>query len=293
MRPSGGWTSCRERHARPRLAGRGPGPNEPGLVAFTLASNALGTVTPAAEIVRRARARRRAGGGGRRCTSRRTSRSTFAALGVDLLFTSPYKYFGPHLGRGVRPARAARTWPPYRVRPPPDGLPDRWEPERSATRPWPDWSRPSTTSAVWAEFGDDGLRDRGGGGDSARSRAYEGALTRRFLAGLAGIPGLTVYGIADPGRVERADPNVRGADRRHDAPRRGGGAGPARGLRLGRELLRAVDHGTARPGGVGGRRPDRVLPLQHGRTRSTACVAELADVARDRADCLARRTPGE
>ena len=40
-----------------------------------------------------------------------------AALGVDLLLCSPYKFFGPHLGLAFGREELLRAWRPYKVRP--------------------------------------------------------------------------------------------------------------------------------------------------------------------------------
>jgi selenocysteine lyase/cysteine desulfurase len=40
-----------------------------------------------------------------------------AALGVDVLLCSPYKFFGPHLGLAFGRAELLERWRPYKVRP--------------------------------------------------------------------------------------------------------------------------------------------------------------------------------
>ena len=40
-----------------------------------------------------------------------------AALGVDVLICSPYKFFGPHLGLAFGRAELLERWRPYKVRP--------------------------------------------------------------------------------------------------------------------------------------------------------------------------------
>jgi selenocysteine lyase/cysteine desulfurase len=42
-----------------------------------------------------------------------------AAMGVDVLICSPYKYFGPHLGLAFARREVAEGWRPYKVRPAP------------------------------------------------------------------------------------------------------------------------------------------------------------------------------
>jgi selenocysteine lyase/cysteine desulfurase len=50
-----------------------------------------------------------------------------AALGCDALVTSPYKWYGPHAGVLWIAADLRRELTPYKVRPAPDGPPERWE----------------------------------------------------------------------------------------------------------------------------------------------------------------------
>lgn len=68
-------------------------------------------------------------------------------------------------------------------------------------------------ASVGDRFGDPAPVD--GGGRRARVvaamtaiEAYERTLSARLLAGLSRIPGLTVYGIADPARVVERTPTV-------------------------------------------------------------------------------------
>ena len=89
------------------------------VVAFPLASNALGTMPDAARVVE---------------LVHRTGALAWAdavhyaphgpidvaALGVDVLLCSPYKFFGPHLGLAFGREELLRSWRPYKVRPVPD-----------------------------------------------------------------------------------------------------------------------------------------------------------------------------
>ena len=88
----------RRRDARPRPRSTRPSPSARRLVAFTLASNAVGH-DHAGRRARRA-ARRRPGRSSRAtaCTSRSTARSTSTASAPTCVACSPYKIFGPHLG---------------------------------------------------------------------------------------------------------------------------------------------------------------------------------------------------
>lgn len=80
------------------------------IVAFTLASNALGTMPDARRISDLAHA---AGAlawadGVHYAPHRRLDRE---ALGLDVLLCSPYKFFGPHLGVAAIRHDLARSWP--------------------------------------------------------------------------------------------------------------------------------------------------------------------------------------
>jgi selenocysteine lyase/cysteine desulfurase len=86
------------------------------VVAFPLASNAVGTVTDAPRIAALAHE------AGAIAWADAVhfgphGRIDVAALGVDVLVCSPYKFFGPHLGVAFGRAELLRRWRPYKVRP--------------------------------------------------------------------------------------------------------------------------------------------------------------------------------
>jgi cysteine desulfurase family protein (TIGR01976 family) len=89
------------------------------VVAFPLASNALGTVPDAARVVELAHA---AGALAWVDAVHYGPHGPIdvGALGVDVLLCSPYKFFGPHLGLAYGRADLLRSWRPYKVRPVPD-----------------------------------------------------------------------------------------------------------------------------------------------------------------------------
>lgn len=187
------------------------------VVAFTLASNAVGSVTDAAAVVARARA---------------AGAMTFAdgvhlaphgpidahALGVDVLFTSPYKYFGPHLGAMFARRDRLAAWRPYKVRPASDEVPERWE-----TGTLSHEALAGLTAAVEYLAG---IGRAFGGAEGqprrpavragmAAAHAHEVALSCRFLEGLRALPGVRLFGIPDPERVGERTPTfaVRLGDR--------------------------------------------------------------------------------
>jgi cysteine desulfurase family protein (TIGR01976 family) len=161
------------------------------LVAFTLASNAVGTIPPAAELVGRAKATGAlvALDGVHFAQHRRID---LHGLGADIVATSPYKFFGPHQGMlGVRRELLA-GWEPYKLRPVPDELPDRWETGTQSHE-----ALAGTVAAI-------AYVDEIGGFDAIG--AHERALTMRFLEGVVRIPRVRLIGISDPSRVDERTP---------------------------------------------------------------------------------------
>jgi cysteine desulfurase family protein (TIGR01976 family) len=88
------------------------------VVAFTLASNAVGTLTDAGRIVELAH---EAGALAWADAVHYGPHGPIdvADLGVDVLLCSPYKFFGPHLGLAFGRAELLESWRPYKVRPAP------------------------------------------------------------------------------------------------------------------------------------------------------------------------------
>ena len=87
------------------------------VVAFPVASNAVGTLVGRRAGSPSSRTRPARSRGRTPCTTRRTGRSTSPQLGVDVLVCSPYKFFGPHLGLAFARAELLERWRPYKVRP--------------------------------------------------------------------------------------------------------------------------------------------------------------------------------
>jgi cysteine desulfurase family protein (TIGR01976 family) len=86
------------------------------VVAFPLASNAVGTTPDAARVVELAH------DAGALAWADAVHYGPHgpidvAALGVDVLLCSPYKFFGPHLGLAFGGEELLRSWRPYKVRP--------------------------------------------------------------------------------------------------------------------------------------------------------------------------------
>src|SRR5262245_2047114 len=156
------------------------------VVAFTLASNAVGTVTPAADLVRIVRERSNAvvACDGVHLAQHRSI--DVREIGADLVVCSPYKIFGPHLGILFGRRELLSSLRPYKVRPAEDALPYAFETGTQNHEGFAGW-----TAAVGylAELGDGGARRAAV--RSAFERAivpWEADLSRRFLEGIRAIP---------------------------------------------------------------------------------------------------------
>jgi cysteine desulfurase family protein (TIGR01976 family) len=132
------------------------------------------------------------------------------AIGCDLLLCSAYKFYGPHAGLlWIRPQLRDRLVP-LKVRPASHAMPSRF-----ATGTPSFEAQSGTTGAIehlaWlgSEFGGAAaaapLRARVVAGLEAATR-HEQGLMRRFLAGLADIPGVELFGIADPAELAHRVP---------------------------------------------------------------------------------------
>jgi cysteine desulfurase family protein (TIGR01976 family) len=88
------------------------------VVAFPVASNAVGTLT---DVPRISELAHRAGAIAWADAVHYGPHGPIdvAALGVDVLVCSPYKFFGPHLGLAFGRRELMESWRPYKVRPAP------------------------------------------------------------------------------------------------------------------------------------------------------------------------------
>src|ERR1700731_4629197 len=96
------------------------------LVAVGYASNAVGTINPVAEITRLPHA------AGALMFIDAVHYAPHGPIDVrsldcDFLACSPYKFFGPHMGTLYGKREHLLRFKPYKVRPAPNALPDRWE----------------------------------------------------------------------------------------------------------------------------------------------------------------------
>jgi len=173
------------------------------VVAFTLASNVLGSTPDAARVAATAHA---AGAlawvdAVHMAPHRRLD---VAALGVDVLLCSPYKFFGPHAGVAVLRQDLAETLPADRVRPA-DETPAG---HRFETGTLNHEALAGVIAAVdyLAGLGVGAARGERITSAFAAIRAYEEQLSARFLSGLAGLDRVRLYGLTDPARVGERTP---------------------------------------------------------------------------------------
>jgi cysteine desulfurase family protein (TIGR01976 family) len=158
------------------------------VVAFTLASNAVGSIPDAKRIAEAAhRVGALAWADGVHLAPHRPLRAR--ETGLDVVLCSPYKFFGPHLGIAAIRPELAESLPADRVRPAGEDPPGhRFE---AGTQ--------SHEAVAGATAAIDYLRELGGGDLEAAFAAieeHETGLAARFLSGLP--DGVTLYGIRTP-----------------------------------------------------------------------------------------------
>ena len=179
----------------------------PRVVAVGYASNALGTINPVADIVRRAHA---------------VGALTYVdavhyaphapidvqALDTDFLVCSVYKFFGPHIGALYGKADVLEHLPAetYKVRPAHDRFETGTQNMEGAAGAL---AALDYLASVGERFGDPGSTEfaamsgrRRALHDGMRAiRTYEVALLGRLLDGLESIPGARVWGVTDRARL--------------------------------------------------------------------------------------------
>jgi cysteine desulfurase family protein (TIGR01976 family) len=174
------------------------------LVAVGYASNAVGTINPVAEITRLAHA------AGALVFIDAVHYAPHGAIDVkaldcDFLACSPYKFFGPHTGTLYGKREHLMRFSPYKVRPAPEALPDRWE---TGTQVQELIAGIAAAVDYFAELGrrhDSAAKDR----RSALLAAYrvthehEMSLLVKLMEGLQSINGLKIYGITDQKRFDQ------------------------------------------------------------------------------------------
>jgi cysteine desulfurase family protein (TIGR01976 family) len=184
----------------------------PKLVAFGWASNAVGSINPVAELVRRAH---------------EAGALTYVdavhaaphlpidvqAVDTDFLACSVYKFFGPHVGVLYGKQAALDALPTYKLRP----ASDRFE---TGTLNFEGIAGSLAAVEYIAEVGEryggewagafPGMTNRRlhAHAGMAAIRAYEMPLFERLLAGLEAIPGARLWGITDRARFAERTPTA-------------------------------------------------------------------------------------
>jgi len=177
------------------------------LVAVGYASNAVGTINDVKEIVRLARA------AGALTYIDAVHYAPHGPIDVreldcDFLVCSTYKFFGPHMGVLYGKREHLKRFQPYKVRPLTNEIPFRWE-----------WGTLNHECIAGITACVEYLADLGRRVDrSATTRRpaliaaykaiqhHEREMTEHLLAGFAKIPGLKLYGVSDPKRLDRRCP---------------------------------------------------------------------------------------
>lgn len=129
------------------------------------------------------------------------------ALGCDLLACSAYKFCGPHLGILYGRQALLESLPAYKVRTSSPLPPGKWETGTQNTEAIAGLRAClAYLGGLGAAAAPDPLSRAAMVAGMRRIVAHEALLSRRFLAGLAAIPGARLYGIADPARVAARTP---------------------------------------------------------------------------------------
>ena len=179
------------------------------IVAVGLASNALGTVTDVGRVIEAAHA----------VGATVYVDAVHAAphlpidvstLRADLLVTSPYKYFGPHLGMLYGRRDLLEQLDAYRVRPAGAELPGKLEAgtqnHEALAGLLGTFGYLEALGAAYGEVADRSSRRGRLRGAMSAIHARERELSLAMLERLASVPGLRLYGIGDPGRVAERVP---------------------------------------------------------------------------------------
>jgi cysteine desulfurase family protein (TIGR01976 family) len=173
------------------------------LVAVGYASNAVGTINPVAEITRLTHA------AGALMFIDAVHYAPHGLIDVkqldcDFLVCSPYKFFGPHTGTLYGKREHLRRLRPYKVRPCTDQIPDKWESGTQVHELIAGIGAAVDYLAAVGRHGDGAAKTRREALAAAYRTTvpYERRLIARLIEGLQTIPGVRIYGIADPKRFQ-------------------------------------------------------------------------------------------
>jgi cysteine desulfurase family protein (TIGR01976 family) len=130
------------------------------------------------------------------------------ALDCDFLVCSTYKFFGPHMGVLYGKREHLKRLQPYKVRALINDIPNRWE---MGTLNHECIAGITAAVEYVADLGrnvNTGVTDRRAALRSAFDaiQSYERSLAERMIRGLLAIPGLTLYGITDPAKLDHRTP---------------------------------------------------------------------------------------
>jgi cysteine desulfurase family protein (TIGR01976 family) len=189
---------------------------KPLLLALGYASNSLGTINPVRKITQMAHA------AGTQVYIDAVQYAPHGPIDVqdldcDFLVSSAYKFFGTHAGILYGKRELLERLFAYKVRPATDDLPGKFETGTQnhegiagvlGAIEYFEW--------VGQEYGSEqfeGLVESGYQGRRMQLkqalvaiRAYEFGLSRALLSALQSVPGLTIYGLADPFRLDERVP---------------------------------------------------------------------------------------
>ena len=179
------------------------------LVAVGYASNAVGTINHAEEVIRLAH---KAGALAYIDAVHYAPHGPIdvRALDCDFLVCSTYKFFGPHMGVLYGKREHLKRLVPYKVRANTNAIPNRWE-----------WGTLNHECIAGITACVDYLADLGRRVDPSAStrrsallaaykaiQQHERELMERLISGLLVIPGLKLYGIHNPQRFNQRCPTV-------------------------------------------------------------------------------------
>lgn len=183
------------------------------VVATVHASNALGTINPAAQIAGMAKAV----GAWHVVDAVQSAPHVpidVQEIGCDFLLCSSYKFYGPHLGIMWGREGLLNSLPAYKVRPAKDVAPNRWE---NGTPSYETWNGLRACLDYWEQIGRQyGEADlpQYQGSRLYMKRAvlavqdYERELVSELIDGLRAIRGVSIAGIVEQDRMGLRVPTV-------------------------------------------------------------------------------------
>ncbi|MFK7992053.1 MAG: cysteine desulfurase-like protein [Sandaracinaceae bacterium] len=181
------------------------------LVAFTAASNVLGTVTPVAELTEQAHA------AGALVFVDAVHYAAHRAMdvrawGCDFLACSAYKFFAPHVSVLYGRRSLLEALDADQLRPAPTTIPGKW---MVGTQSHEGIAGLGAALRYLASLGEGSSRRAQLVDAFDRIQAHETGLAEALLSGLAAMPEITVHGLTDASRVSERAPTVSLTHRRH------------------------------------------------------------------------------